>query len=219
MVKISKWNDNTTPGIGEKISHTLNTEGSLRPRIRSGVTIVHKQKGALDKIISKLDSRDKVLLVKVNMAMKSHDMHTARTRAGELVQLRQVKDKIRLTRLALEKIEMQLSAGVSLGDAITAIAPAIQIMRGLGTMLGRYIPEASIEVNQMANMLGSYIDNNIQGDVFNMKQQLHTDAFFIMKEAASLVGLDDEDDNVRPNLPSKSIAKNITRVAANGVGI
>lgn len=183
-----KWNKSPEPGLGEKIGGALRSEGPLRPRLNSGVTVIHRQKNSLNRMVSKLESRDKVLLGKVSAAKERGDIYAAKSLAGELVQLRHVKKVMMMARLALEKVEIRLSMDVDLGDAVSAIAPTVQLMRKLGTTLGRFVPEADTEINQMSEMLGGFMANTVDGSAFNAEPVAGMEVDSIMQEAAAVAG-------------------------------
>ena len=181
-----KWVKEYTPGPGDKIGRAVRREGPLKPRIGTGASIVRRQKGALDRMVSKLESRDRTLLGKVAAAVDRHDTHSARVLAGELSELRKVKKIMLTARLSLEKMEIRLSMYVNLGDTVAVISPVIQLMRNLGTSLGRFIPEADTEINQMVETLNTLMSNTTGGDAFGVDPASDEDTQRIMQEAGAV---------------------------------
>lgn len=183
-----RWVEDHTPGLGDNIGRAVRREGPLKPRMDTGVNVVRRQRGALDKMISKLESRDRVLLGKVAAAQGRRDIHTARVLAGELSELRRVKRIILMAGLSLEKVEIRLSGYVGLGDAVAVIAPTIHLMKRLGASLSRFIPEADTEMNQMAETLNTFMSKTTGGDAFSVDPSSDEDTQRIMQEAAAVAG-------------------------------
>ena len=183
-----RWVEDHTPGPGDNIGSAIRREGPLKPRMDTGISVVRRQRGALDGMVSKLESRDKALLGKVAAAQSRRDMHTARTLAGELAQLRKAKRIILMAGLSLEKVEIRLSGYVGLGDAVAVIAPTIHLMKRLGASLGRFIPEADTEMHQMAETLNTFMSKTTGGDAFSVDPSSDEDTQRIMQEAAAVAG-------------------------------
>ena len=181
-----KWAKRYTPGLGDKINSALHHEGPLKPRIGAGAKMVRRQVSIMDKLVSKVESRDSALLRKISAAQAKNDIGTARTLAGELAEMRKIKRMMMMVRLSLEKIDIRLSMYTDLGDAVSAIVPTIQMMKSLRSKLGRFIPEADTEINQMAETLGNFMGNTMDGDAFSMDQMDGEEVEGIMKEAASV---------------------------------
>lgn len=205
-----QWVKEYAPGPGDNIGRALRREGPLKPRIGTGVNIVRKQKGVLDRLVSKLESRDRALLGKVAAAKGRHDMYSARALAGELSELRKVKRIMLMAKLALEKVEIRLSGYVDLGDTVAAIAPAVQLMKKLGASLGRFIPEADTEINQMAETLNGFMNNTTGGDAFGVDPASDEETQRIMQEAGAVAA---EAAGARfPPTPAEAQDSRVTRV-------
>ena len=183
-----QWVEDPTPGPGDNIGSAMRREGPLKPRMDTGVNVVRRQRGALDKMVSKLESRDRTLLGKVAAAQSRRDMHTARTLAGELAQLRKAKRIVLMAGLSLEKVEIRLSGYIGLGDAVAVITPTIHLMKRLGASLGRFIPEADTEMRQMAETLNTFMSKTTGGDAFSVDPSSDEDTQSIMQEAAVVAG-------------------------------
>ena len=183
-----RWVEDHTPGLGDNIGRAVRREGPLKPRMDTGVNVVRRQRGALDRMVSKLESRDRALLGKVAAAQGRRDMHTARVLAGELSELRKAKRIMLMAGLSLEKVEIRLSGYVGLGDAVAVIAPTIHLMKRLGASLGRFIPEADTEMNQMAETLNTFMSKTTGGDAFSVDPSSDEDTQRIMQEAAAVAG-------------------------------
>ena len=183
-----RWVEDHTPGLGDNIGRAMRREGPLKPRMSTGVNVVRRQKGTLDRLVSKLESRDRTLLGKVAAAKGRHDMYSARALAGELSELRKVKKIMLTAKVSLEKVEIRLSGYMDLGDTVAVIAPTIHLMKKLGSSLGRFIPEADTEMNQMAETLNTFMSKTTGGDAFSVDPSSDEDTQRIMQEAAAVAG-------------------------------
>ena len=181
-----KWSKRYAPGPGDKIGSALRHEGPLKPRLGAGVKTVRKQADTMGKLISKIEYRDRTMLGKIAAAKAKNDLQSARMLAGELSEMRKIKKMMMLVKMSLEKVDIRLSMYTDFGDVVSVIAPAIHLMRSLGGKLGRFIPEADAEINQMAETLGGFMSNTMDGDAFEMSQAYNADVESIMQEAASV---------------------------------
>ena len=205
-----QWVKDHTPGPGDNMGRAVRREGPLKPRMDTGVSVMRRQSGTLDRMVAKLESRDRVLLGKVAAAQGRRDMHTARALAGELSELRRVKRIILMAKLSLEKVEIRLSGYVGLGDAVAVIAPTIHLMKRLGASLSRFIPEADTEMNQMAETLNTFMSKTTGGGAFSVDPSSGEDTQRIMQEAAIVAGK--EVESRFPTTPAEAQGTQLSRL-------
>lgn len=179
-----RWVKEYKPGFADRIGDAGN--GPLKPRIVGGVRMIRMQNNKLGAIISRLEHHEKSLFGKVVDAKSRQDIHAAKTLANEMVELRKVKRVMSMARLSLEKMEMRLSMYNDLGDTVSTIMPITQLMRGLGSSLGRFVPNADTEINQMAEMLNGFMSNTLEGDAFGSNQVAGEEVDSIMEQAAAV---------------------------------
>ena len=196
MADIQKrWVKEYKPGFADSIGDTAN--GPLKPRIVGGVRMIRMQNNKLGAIISRLEHHEKSLFRKVVDAKSRQDIHAAKTLASEMVELRKVKRVMSMARLSLEKMEIRLSMYNDLGDTVSTIAPITQLMRSLGSSLGRFVPNADAEINQMADMLNGFMGNTLEGDAFGSSAVAGEEIDSIMEQAAAVAS-----ESVGSKLPS-----------------
>lgn len=179
-----RWVKEYKPGFADRIGDA--GSGPLKPRIVGGVRMIRMQNSKLGAIISRLEHHEKSLFRKVVDAKSRQDVHAAKTLANEMVELRKVKRVMSMARLSLEKMEMRLSMYNDLGDTVSTIMPITQLMRGLGSSLGRFVPNADTEINQMAEMLNGFMNNTLEGDAFGANQVAGEEIDGIMEQAAAV---------------------------------
>jgi division protein CdvB (Snf7/Vps24/ESCRT-III family) len=59
---------------------------------------------------------------------------------------------------------MRLSTIHDMGDAMVALGPAMASIKGLKPSLGRFVPGADNEINNMHNLLGSIMTESLQSN-------------------------------------------------------
>lgn len=190
-----RWVKEYKPGFADNIGDTANEP--LKPRIVDGARMMRMQNNKLGAIISRLEHHEKSLFKKVVDAKSRQDVYAAKTLANEMVELRKVKKVMSMARLSLEKMEIRLSMYNDLGDTVSTIMPITQLMRGLGASLGRFVPNADTEINQMAEVLNGFMSNTLEGDTFESNAVAGEEIDGIMEQAAAVAS-----ESVGSKLPS-----------------
>ena len=205
-----KWTEYQESTSLQKVKNTVHTEKPLRPRIDSSVHVLQKQKQVLDSIISKIEMQDKKLFGKVVVAKNQMDTSSAKSIAFELAELRKLKRMMYMVRSALERVEIRLTGYGSLGDAISAIAPVVRVLRSTGSLMDRFIPSATQEIGHMAGILEGHMTGMTERDSFGTEQSISDESVrTIMEEAGAVVA---ESVNSRfpstPNIMTESQTSN-----------
>lgn len=194
----SKWTKEYKPSRSQRISDALHPPQPIKPQIETGIRLLRTQKHKLNAMIAKVESRDKHLFQKVVMAHNRKDANTARALASELGELRNLKRTMTMARLSLEKVEIRLTMYSGLGDTVATIAPAVTLLKTMKTQVGRFLPNADAELNQMTDVLSGFMDNTIGGEsALGIDQAYGSDVDRIMDEAAAVVS-----DSVGKRIPS-----------------
>ena len=194
----AKWTKDYKPSPGQRISEALRSPEPLKPRIDTGIRLLRSQKHKLGTMISRIESRDKHLFQKVVAAHNRKDANTARALANELGELRNLKRTMTMARLSLEKVEIRLTMYSGLGDTVATISPAVTLLKSLQTSLGRFMPEADSELNQMTEVLSGFMNNTLGDESMLGSDYGYSGAVDqIMEEAAAVAT-----DSVGTRLPS-----------------
>lgn len=194
----AKWTKEYKPSRSQRISDALHSPEPLKPRIDSGVRLLRAQKHKLNAMLSRIESRDKHLFQKVVMAHNRKDANAARALASELGELRNLKRTMTMARLSLEKVEIRLTMYSGLGDTVATISPAVTLLNNLKTSLGRFMPEADAELNQMTDVLSGFMYNTLGNEgILGVDPGYGSDVDRIMEEAAAVAT-----DSVGTRLPS-----------------
>ena len=163
------WTQQDTAGMAAKFRDTVKPQGALKPRIQNAVNKLQVQTTKMDVMLTKLDQRDQQLFKRVVTSVQQHDTSASKVLSNELAEIRKVKKMLGGARMSLEQVQLRLSTIHDLGDAMVAIGPAMNTMRGLQSSLGKFMPEADSELNTMTQTLNGLMVDSLSGDAFNME--------------------------------------------------
>ncbi len=183
----NKWNKQYQPGIGDKINETLKPKGPLKPQVQNGIKRLQTQIAKLDSMITKLNERDGKLFQRIVEATQSHDVGTTKVLSKELAEVRKVAKILGNARIALEQIELRLTTYHDLGDTVVTIMPTIGLMKNLKSSLSKFMPGADQEINQMAQMLGGFMNDSFSSEgSFGIDESTNSESEKILQEAAAV---------------------------------
>lgn len=199
----AKWSKQPEPSIAEKINDTIRPKGALKPRVEAGIKKLQLQIKKLDSMLTNLQDRDAKLFKRVVEATQNHDVHTSKVLGNELAEVRKVIKILSSARIALEQIELRLTTCSDLGDTVVAIMPTMGLMKNLKSSLGKIMPGAEQEINQMAEMLGGFMTESFSGDAaFGIDETTNTESEKILKEAAAVA--ESSTDKMFPSVPTET---------------
>ena len=195
------WAQQETAGMAAKFRDTVKPQGALKPRIQNAVNKLQVQTTKMDSMLTKLDQRDQQLFTRVVTAVQQHDTSASKVLSNELAEIRKVKKMLGGARMSLEQVQLRLSTIHDLGDAMVAIGPAMNTMRGLQSSLGKFMPEADSELNSMTQTLNGLMTDSLSGDAFNMESDVSNEETEKILQEASAVAEQQTGDKF-PSVPS-----------------
>ena len=195
------WAQQETAGMAAKFRDTVKPQGSLKPRIQNAVNKLQVQTTKMDTMLTKLDQRDQQLFKRVVTSVQQHDTSASKVLSNELAEIRKVKKMLGGARMSLEQVQLRLSTIHDLGDAMVAIGPAMNTMRGLQSSLGKFMPEADSELNSMTQTLNGLMTDSLSGDAFNMESDVSNEETEKILQEASAVAEQQTGDKF-PSVPS-----------------
>ena len=199
----NKWSKPQQPGITEKINDTIKPKGALKPRVQEGIKKLQSQIKKLDTMLSSLQERDAKLFQRIVDATQKHDTQTSKVLGNELAEVRKVTKILSSARIALEQIELRLTTCSDLGDTVVAIMPTMGLMKNLKSSLGKIMPGAEQEIDQMAEMLGDFMTESFSGDsAFGIDETTNAESESILKEAAAVA--ESSAGQMFPSVPTDS---------------
>ena len=195
------WAQQETAGMAAKLRDTVKPQGALKPRIQNAVNKLQIQTTKMDAMLTKLDQRDQQLFKRVVTSVQQHDTSASKVLSNELAEIRKVKKMLGGARMSLEQVQLRLSTIHDLGDAMVAIGPAMNTMRGLQSSLGKFMPEADSELNSMTQTLNGLMTDSLSGDAFNMESDVSNEETEKILQEASAVAEQQTGDKF-PSVPS-----------------
>ncbi len=198
------WSNLSRASSGEKLKEALRPQSPLKPKIETAVNKLQLQTSKLDTMITKLNERDASLFRRVVNAMQRHDADTAKVLSNELAEVRKVSKTLGNAKLSLEQVSMRLSTIHDMGDAMVALGPAMSSIKGLKPSLGRFVPGADGEINNMQTLLSGIMVESLQGSAVGIELNAGTggDIDQIMIEASAVA--EEKVNDKFPSIPSGS---------------
>jgi len=197
------WARQETQNVTSKIHDALKPQGALKPRIQNAVNKLQVQTSKMDSMLTKLRERDAQLFQRIVQTMQQHDTNASKVLSNELAEIRKVTKMLGNARMSLEQVQLRLTTIHDLGDAMIAIGPAMNTMKGLKSSLGRFMPEADSELNSMTQTLNGLMVDSISGDSFNMESDVSNEETDRILQEASAVAEQQIGDKF-PSVPSPS---------------
>jgi division protein CdvB (Snf7/Vps24/ESCRT-III family) len=112
-------------------------------------------------MIAKINERDVSLFKRVVDSMQRHDSDTARILSNELGEVRKISRTLGQSKMALEQVSLRLTSIHDMGDAMAALGPAMASVKSLKTSLGRFVPGADTEINNLQSLLNNIMVESI----------------------------------------------------------
>ncbi len=198
------WSNLSRASSSEKLKEALRPQSPLKPKIETAVNKLQLQTSKLDTMITKLNERDASLFRRVVNAMQRHDADTAKVLSNELAEVRKVSTTLGNAKLSLEQVSMRLSTIHDMGDAMVALGPAMSSIKGLKPSLGRFVPGADGEINNMQTLLSGIMVESLQGSAVGIELNAGSggDIDQIMIEASAVA--EEKVNDKFPSIPSGS---------------
>jgi len=197
------WSRQETQGFTGKFRDAVKPQGALKPRIQNAVNKLQVQVSKMDSMLTKLRERDAQLFQRIVTAMQQHDTSASKVLSNELAEIRKVTRMLGNARMSLEQVQLRLTTIHDLGDAMVAIGPAMSTMKGLKSSLGRFMPEADSELNNMTQTLNGLMVDSLAGDSFTMETEASSEETERILQEASAVAEQQIGDKF-PSVPTQS---------------
>ena len=210
----NNWSRPETRSVTEKIRDAAKPQGALKPRIQAAVNGLQVQISKMDNMLGKLRERDQRLFQRVVAAMQQHDINTSKVLGSELAEIRKVTKMLSNMRMALEQSQLRLTTVHDLGDAMIALQPAMNTMKGLKSSLGKFMPEADSELNAMTQTLNGLMMDSLAGDSFGMESDVSSEETERILQEASAVA-EQQIGQQFPSVPSSTGLSSQTAAATS----
>lgn len=197
-----KWEEGELRGLKAALKPSM----PLRTRIEIAIRRIEAQIQYLDETLNRLSERDRYLFSKIVEAFSKHQIQRARILANELAELRKTANFMMNAELALERVALRLKTVTQLGNVVSTLTPATQVLQSVRTGIGGLLPNAERELGQIGSMLNDLIVE--AGEVTGVAPNFEVssgDAQKILEEAALIA--EQRMKEKFPELPSLKTAE------------
>jgi division protein CdvB (Snf7/Vps24/ESCRT-III family) len=113
----------------------------------------------------------------------------AQAYAGELTQVRKMKNMVSGAKLSMEQVKLRLSTVSELGDVVVTLSPCMSIIKGLAPSLNGLMPEANASMQDLSQILGDVMSGSSVGmeDNFSSTTETNSDTLAILEEAHNVI--------------------------------
>ena len=132
-------------------------EEPLRARVDAAQKKLDVHISKLDSIHAKLQRKHEALFERIVSAQRRHDTTYAKAYAGELAQVRRMRDMVHGAKLSMEQVRLRLNTVSELGDVVVTLSPCMSLVRGLSSAIGGMMPEASSSMQDLQSVVGDLV--------------------------------------------------------------
>jgi len=195
---IKKWEETGEGGLKD----TIYPPKPLRPRILKAIQKVNSQVQRLNNVSEELTQREKALFTKLIDAYERHDDERAKMFANEIAEIRKNHKFMIHSSIALEQVLLRLRTVSELGDMVSTLSPAVEVLSKVRSELTKVMPSAERELDEVGVMLNELIAEASQRSGFNFNFEVsNTEARKILEEAAAIA--EQRMKEKFPSLPSE----------------
>lgn len=161
---INKWQQkNNDESLVSKIKNaTMPSEGNLKEKIAEVTHRLDSQTKTLDAAVLRFQNRDASIFNRIVKATAQRDSARANILATELSEIRKVEKMLSHASLGLQSVSMRLSTVSEMGDIITVLNPARNVISSIKTEMCSIFPEASQELGSIGNLLSDICSTTSQ---------------------------------------------------------
>ncbi len=188
-VKSGVWDRQEKEGISQKIMGRVKPDEPLKNKIDVAQKRLQFQISKLEVIDEKLKKKHDVIFEKIVNAQKNHRPQYAKAYAGELTQVRKMKNMVSGAKLSMEQIKIRLDTVSELGDVVVTLSPCMSIIKGLSPSLNGIMPEATSSMQDLSQILGDVMSNSSMnmGDTMQVGADTNVETMAILEEAHTVI--------------------------------
>lgn len=203
----NQWNKETKKDPTERIIESLKSQKPLKPTMESAKNRLGIQTQKLDTLLEKLKSKDRTLFNQIVTHLQNHDSQQSKMLSNELSQVRRTIKTISQLKMSLEQVHMRLESTIDIGDALTALKPAVGTLSKVKTGLSGLMPNVDVELGEINDVFSDIMVNaNSTSDIGIALNPSGGDMTNILAEA-SMVAEQRVTDNF-PDVPMGTYNRN-----------
>lgn len=203
----NQWNKEAKKDPTERIRESLRTQKPLKPTMETAKNRLGIQTQKLDALLEKLKSKDRTLFNQIVTHLQTHDSPQSKMLSNELSQVRRTIKTISQLKMSLEQVHMRLESTIDIGDALTALKPAVGTLSKVKTGLTGLMPNVDTELGEINDVFSDIMANaNSTSDIGFALNPSGGDMNNILAEA-SIVAEQRVTDNF-PDVPMGTFNRN-----------
>ncbi len=185
----NSWDKVAGESISQKVLNRVKPEAPLKNKIDFAQKKLQFQISKLEGINEKLQKKHDMIFEKIVNAQRNNKRGYAQAYAGELAQVRKMKNMVSGAKLSIEQIKLRLDTVSELGDVVVTLSPCMSIIRGLAPSLRGIMPEANASMQDLSKILGDVMSGSSlnMGDTLSVGPETNADTIAILEEAHSVI--------------------------------
>ncbi len=185
----NSWDKVTGESISQKVINRVKPEEPIKNKIDFAQKKLQFQITKLEGINEKLQKKHDTIFEKIVNAQRNNKTGYAHAYAGELTQVRKMKNMVSGAKLSMEQIKLRLDTVSELGDVVVTLSPCMSIIRGLAPSLKGIMPEANASMQDLSQILGDVMSGSSlsMGNGTNIGAETNADTLAILEEAHSVI--------------------------------
>ena len=205
---VARWKTpENDKSVVSKIKNFTNPSENLKEKITLVTQRLDAQTNSLDNAVKRFQMRDAAIFQRVIKALSDRDEARANILATELAEIRKVEKMLTHASLAMQSVSMRLNTVSEMGDLITVLNPAKNLLNSIRTEMCSVLPEASQELGNIGNLLSDIVTTtNQSADAPVNTIMASADALQILEEAEVAA-----ESKLKEQLPDISTEKPIQR--------
>ncbi len=181
----NSWDKVTGESLSQKVINRIKPEEPIKTKIDFAQKKLQFQIIKLEGINEKLQKKHDMIFEKIVNAQRNNQTGYAQAYAGELTQVRKMKNMVSGAKLSMEQIKLRLDTVSELGDVVVTLSPCMAIIRGLAPSLKGIMPEANASMQDLSQILGDVMSGSSlsMGDGISISAETNADTLAILEEA------------------------------------
>jgi division protein CdvB (Snf7/Vps24/ESCRT-III family) len=185
----NSWNKTEGESISQKVIGKVKPDEPLKNKIDFAQKKLQFQISKLQGINDKLGKKHDAIFEKIVNAQRNNKNSYAQAYAGELAQVRKMKNMVSGAKLSMEQVKLRLDTVSELGDVVVTLSPCMSIIKGLAPSLNGIMPEANASMQDLSSILGDVMSGSSvsMGDSMNVGTETNSDTLAILEEAHNVI--------------------------------
>ncbi len=207
----NSWNKTEGESLSQKVINKVKPDEPLKNKIDFAQRKLESQILKLEGINEKLVKKHDYIFEKIVNAQRNNRSSYAQAYAGELAQVRKMKNMVSGAKLSMEQVKLRLDTVSELGDIVVTLSPCMSIIKGLAPSLNGIMPEANASMQDLSQILGDVMSGSSMsmGESMSVGTETNADTLAILEEAHSVIAgqtkqsIPDIPDNLKEQIVGK----------------